>query len=81
MGKGKHYKSTHDRAKLIQSLTARYYERENNARCYKAVWKKFIYPVYPMCYKTYLNYLNLPPDPPAQEGRRNPGLFDGFPDT
>jgi hypothetical protein len=75
MGKEKHYKSTHARAKLIKALTERYYERENNAKCYKAVWKKYINPIYPMSYRTYLNYLNIPPDPPTHEDAQQPDLF------
>ncbi len=65
MGNKKHYKSTLERVKLIKMLTDRYYERGNNARCYKEVWRKYINPIYPMCYRTYLNYLNIdtPPAP------------------
>ena len=55
-----HYKSTLERAKKIRSLTERYYESGNNSRCYKAVWKKFVYPIYPMSYHTYLSYIGLP---------------------
>ena len=65
MGNNRHYKSTFDRVKLIKALTDRYYEPGNNSKCYKAVWKLYIYPIYPMCYRTYLNYLNIPPEPPA----------------
>ena len=61
----KHYKSTYDRVKWIKALTDLYYEPGNKARCYKAVWKRYIYPIYPMCYRTYLNYLNIPPEPRA----------------
>ena len=64
MSKKRHYKSTHDRAKMIRMLTERHYEAGNNARCYKAVWRMFIYPVYPMCYRTYLNYLSIPSTQP-----------------
>ncbi|AGB29736.1 hypothetical protein Prede_2599 [Prevotella dentalis DSM 3688] len=60
MGATKHYKSTLERAKKIRELTQRYYEPGNNQRCYKAVWRKYVYPVYPMCYHTYLTYLGIP---------------------
>ena len=43
MGKFRHYKSTYARVKLIKALTEQYYEPGNNAKCYKAVWKKYIY--------------------------------------
>lgn len=45
MGNKKHFNSTLERVKRIRMLTERYYEPGNNARCYKAVWKKYIYPV------------------------------------
>ena len=75
MGKPKRYKSTEARAKLIRALTDRYYEPGNNAKCYKAVWKKYIKPIYPMSYITYLNYLNIPTDPPAPPPDALPNLF------
>ena len=77
MGKVKHHKSTLERTKKIRAITERYYEAGNNRRCYKAIWKKYIYPIYPMCYRTYLNYLDIPtepPKPPAVELT----LFDFF---
>lgn len=76
MGNNRHYKSTLERVKLIKALTDRYYEPGNNAKCYKAVWKKYIYPIYPMCYRTYLNYLNIPPEPPAAKPPQLPLDFD-----
>lgn len=74
MGKPNRYKSTEARAKIIRSITERYYEPDNNAKCYKAVWKKYINPIYPMSYRTYLNYLNIPTDPPAPP-LNEPNLF------
>ncbi len=65
MGKQNRYKSTIERAKLIRILTERYYEAGNYAKCYKSVWRRYINPVYPMCYRTYLNYLNIPAPAPA----------------
>ena len=55
----KTYKSTIERAKIIQQLTAAYYEPGDLRRCYRAVWKKYINPVYPMCYNSFLKYLNM----------------------
>ncbi len=78
MGKFRHYKSTYDRVKLIKALTEQHYEPGNNAKCYKVVWKKYIYPIYPMCYRTYLNYLNIPPEPPAPPQSQQPDLFGGL---
>lgn len=44
------------RARLIQEITARYYEPENHAKCHKQVWKTQIYPRFGICYRTYLKY-------------------------
>lgn len=75
MGKVNRYKSTEARAKIIQAITERYYEPGNNQKCYKAVWKRYINPIYPMSYRTYLNYLNIPTDPPAPPQQLLPNLF------
>lgn len=63
----KTYRSTRERARLIQQLTAEYYEPGNLRRCYLAVWKKYINPIYPMCYRTYLHYLHIEPAAPERE--------------
>lgn len=47
------------RAKMIQELAAQYYEPENHAKCYKAVWKRHIFPQFGICYNTFLNYLKV----------------------
>lgn len=46
------------RARQIQAITAAHYEPENQAKCKKQVWKKYIYPQFGMCYETYLKYQN-----------------------
>lgn len=52
-------KNTLLRAKHICEITMMYYESGRQDRSYRAIWKKYIYPVYPMCYRTYLNYLKI----------------------
>jgi len=74
----KHHKSTLERIRKVRAIVDRYYEAGNNSKCYKAVWKKYIYPIYPMCYRTYLNYLNIPPEPPAPQTPKQPDLFGGL---
>lgn len=76
MSKEKHHKNTIERAKKIRQLTEKYYEQGNNARCYKAVWRKYIYPVYPMCYRTYLNALAIPTPPPQEPTARQLTFWD-----
>lgn len=58
----KHYKSTIKRVALIREITAKHYEPGNHLRSYKAVWRKWINPVYPMAYDTYLRLLSIKED-------------------
>jgi len=73
MKERKHHKSTLARVEMIKKLTAEHYEEGNQARCYKAVWRNFIYPKYRICYRTYLSYLGLLPPQPSPSGLT---LFD-----
>jgi len=50
------------RAKNIRKLTENHYEPENQAKCYKMVWKRFVHPLWGISYRTYLNYLNVDDD-------------------
>ena len=65
------------RIQLVCDITRQHYEEGNLAKCYKQVWRRFVYPVYPMCYHTYLSYLRRglegyqEPTEPKQ-----PSLFD-----
>lgn len=68
----KHHKSTLARVEMIKQLTREHYEEGNQARCYKAVWRSYIFPKYKICYRTYLSYLGIAP-PPAPH---SPTLFD-----
>ena len=45
------------RARMIRQITREYYEPENHSKCYKMVWKKYIYPRFGIGYRAYLNYL------------------------
>ena len=60
--RSKHYKSTIKRVALIREITAKHYEPGNHLRSYKAVWRKWINPVYPMAYDTYLRLLAIKED-------------------
>lgn len=61
MGKRRrrHYDSTMRRVAMIKELTAQYYEPGNHLRSYKAVWRRWINPVYPMTYDTYLRLMQI----------------------
>ena len=59
MGK-KHHKNTLLRIRRVCEITQQHYEPGNLQKCYKAVWRKYVYDDYPMCYRTYLSYINTP---------------------
>jgi hypothetical protein len=71
MEKRNHHKSTIERVKAVRFITEQHYEIGNQARCYKAVWRQYIFPLYKICYRTYLNYLGIPtpPTPPPSSGQ------------
>lgn len=58
----RHYKSTLRRVEMIREITARHYEPGNHLRSYKAVWRRWVNPVYPMTYDTYLRLMQIKED-------------------
>lgn len=71
MGKRRrHYKSTLRRVEMIRSITAKHYEPGNHLRSYKAVWRRWVNPIYPMTYDTYLRLLQID-DPDPESGQTN----------
>ena len=38
-----------------------HYEVGNQSKCYKAVWRNYIYPMFGISYRTYLNHINSTP--------------------
>lgn len=51
------------RAKVIQEVTAQYYEPENHAKCYKVVWKRQIFPQFGIGYRAFLRYVKVKIEP------------------
>ncbi len=43
----------------VQEITQKHYESGRIDRCYMAVWRRYVYPVYPMCYETYRTMLKI----------------------
>lgn len=74
----KRHKSTLARAEKIKALTALHYEAGNQAKCYKAVWRRWIVPEFGICYRTYLNLLGIDPATEGENPGRDsaPSLFD-----
>lgn len=65
MAKGRH-KNTQLRIAHVCEIVREHYEAGNQRKCYKAVWRRYVYPVYPMCYRTFLNYINASPAEPKR---------------
>lgn len=70
MSSKKRYKSTLARIEKIKALTARHYEPGNQARCYMAVWRRYIEPEYRISYCTYMRYLGIPLDAVTTDNRQ-----------
>lgn len=45
----------------VCAIVQRHYEPGNQQKCYKAIWKRHVFPVYPICYRTFLTYIGTPP--------------------
>lgn len=78
MGK-RHYTSTKKRVKAITDIVRKEYEPGNQSRCYKAIWRRHIWPVYGVCYRTFLEYLGMPPSELEEDEKRDdPGQISIF---
>ena len=64
------HKNTLRRIELVCNIVRQHYEPGRRDRCYKEVWRRYVYPVYPMCYRTFLSYIGVNVE---QEQRRNNG--------
>jgi hypothetical protein len=65
------------RALRIQEITEEHYEPENHAKCYKQVWKKHVFPLFGIGYRSYLKYLKVEVEAELkQEDTRQLRLFD-----
>lgn len=57
----KSYISTKKRISEILEITNQYYEIGYQDKSYKAIWRKYIFPKYGICYATYLKYISVKP--------------------
>ncbi len=63
MANKKRYKSTLTRITRLKSLTRQYYEPGNQSRCYKFVWRRYVYPEFGIHYRTYLRLIGAEEEP------------------
>ena len=52
-----------------------HYEPGNYSKSYYQIWRKYVLPVYPMCYRTLLNYVNTPVPRGVRENAVQLSLF------
>ncbi len=65
------------RARRMQEITKEHYEPENQSKCYRQVWKKHIFPLFGIGYRSYLRYIKVEvPKEPVIEDKRQLRLFD-----
>lgn len=69
------HKNVELRIKNVCALAQLHYEAGNQSKCYKAVWRHYIYPVYPMCYRTFLIYINTKLSATTCDSPHHPTLF------
>ena len=48
------------RVQLVLDIVNKYYISGSYARSYYKVWKNYVFPLYPICYRTLLNYIATP---------------------
>lgn len=46
--------------KEICEIAKEHYEPGDQSRCYRAVWRNFVYPRYRIHYRTFLEYVSVP---------------------
>lgn len=54
-----YHRNTLKRVELVCDIVNAHYEPGRRDRCYKEVWRRYVYPIYPMCYRTFLNYIGI----------------------
>lgn len=57
----KRHPNISNKIRIVQDIARKHYEPGNYSRSYRQVWKRYVYPVYPMCYRTFLNYISTRP--------------------
>ncbi|WP_298551731.1 hypothetical protein [uncultured Parabacteroides sp.] len=72
-----YHRNTLRRIELVCDIVRTHYEPGRRDRCYKEVWRRYVCPVYPMCYRTFLNYIgvNVERERHREDNRRQLSLF------
>lgn len=54
-----YHENTLMRIRNVCEITQQHYEPGRKDRCYKEIWRRYVYPIYPCCYRTYLTYIGI----------------------
>lgn len=75
-----HHKNMLLKIKNVCEIVNQHYEPGNYAKSYYKVWAQYVYPLYPMCYRTLLKYISTPLNElMTEESNDNePSLFDNL---
>lgn len=79
MGKKNQHKNTIRRMRLVCKIVQEHYEPGDQRTSYYQVWKMYVNPIYPMCYRTMLRYISTPlpkEEENEKEDQRQLNLFD-----
>lgn len=60
MGNSKHHRNFIKRIRLVCQIVQEHYEPGDQSKCYYQIWKHYVNPIYPMCYRTMLRYISTP---------------------
>lgn len=58
MRKNRIHRNTLERMKHVCDIVQQHYEPGNQSKSYYRVWRDYVYPVYPCCYRTLLRYIS-----------------------
>lgn len=79
MGRKNLHRNYIQRIRLVCKIVQEHYEPGDQSKCYYQVWKRYVNPVYPMCYRTMLRYISTPlpkEEPEEKQDTRQLNLFD-----
>ncbi len=79
MGRKRSNRNYIRRMKLVCKIVQEHYEPGDQSKCYHQVWKLYVNPIYPMCYRTMLRYIATPLPNEEETEKENPNqlsLFD-----
>lgn len=53
------HENRYRKIRLVQELAGKHYEPGRIDRCMAEVWRRYVYPVYPVCYETFRRWMAI----------------------